>query len=204
MKLYNNCKVKIKSEKNFTKVDYTTGVQQGNNISPVLFLFVMQAFLDTLQLNSQPIQFSYFPENKNGNLATCKGRLLGQNTAAKGTSFEFFSSFYVDDSIFIFTNKQELHFALVQLNKHFACFGLTMHIGSPTTNTKTECMFFPATLSLANSQVKKNLIPENLILPDNSQIHFITKFKYLVSFITPLLNKGAKIESRIKKAISIM
>jgi hypothetical protein len=169
MNLYKNCKVKIKIGKNFTKVDYTTGVQQGKSMSPVLFLFVMQAFLDTLQLNSQPIQFSYFPENKNENLATCTGRLLGQNTAAKGTPFNFHSSFYVDNSFFIFTNKQELHSALVQLNKHFARFGLTMHIGCPTTKSKTECLFFfSATLKLAISQVEKNLIPENLILPDNS------------------------------------
>ncbi len=37
-KLYNNCKVKIKVGKGYTKVDYTTGVQQGDNMSPILFL----------------------------------------------------------------------------------------------------------------------------------------------------------------------
>jgi hypothetical protein len=81
----------------------------------------------------------------------------------------------MDDSFSIFTNKQELHFAPVQLNKQFACFGLTMHIGSPTTKSKTK--------------VKSILL---------------TKFKYLGSFITPLLNEDAEIESRIKKAKSIM
>jgi hypothetical protein len=110
----------------------------------------------------------------------------------------------MDDSFFIFTNKQEPHSALVQLNKHFTRFSLTMHVGSPTTKSQTKCMFFRATLSLAISQVEKNLIPENVILPDNSQIHFITKFKYLGSFIKLLLNKDTKIESRIKKAKSIM
>ena len=158
-KLYDNCKVKIKIGKNFTEVDYTTGVQQGDNMSPVLFLFVMQGFLDTLQLDAQPVQFSYFPENKNGNLATCKGRLLGQNTAAKGTTFDFRSSFYVDDSFFIFSNKPELSQALKKLNKHFARFGLTMHVGSSTTKSKTECMFFPATLILAIDQAQKKPTP---------------------------------------------
>ncbi len=51
------------------------GIHQGDNMSPVLFLFTMQAFLETLQLKSHPIQFSYFPENNNGNLHTSKGRL---------------------------------------------------------------------------------------------------------------------------------
>jgi hypothetical protein len=106
-KVYDNCKVKIKIGKNFTEVDYTTGVQQGDNMSPVLFLFVMQGFLDTLQLDAQPVQFSYFPDNKNGNLATCKGRLLGQKFAAKGTTFDFRSSFYVDDSFFSFSQTNQ-------------------------------------------------------------------------------------------------
>jgi hypothetical protein len=31
-KLYNNCKVKIKVGSDFTKLDYTTGVHQGDNM----------------------------------------------------------------------------------------------------------------------------------------------------------------------------
>jgi len=71
----------------FTEVDYTTGVHQGDNMSSVLFLFVIQAFLDTLKLQAQPVQYAFFPENKNGNLATIKGRLLSQNTSAKEHHF---------------------------------------------------------------------------------------------------------------------
>lgn len=71
-------------------------------MSPVLFLFVIQAFLDTLKHESQPMNFSYFPENKNGNTKTAKGRLVNQNTSAKGTMFDLQSSFYVDDSFLYF------------------------------------------------------------------------------------------------------
>jgi hypothetical protein len=58
-KLYKNCKVKIKAEKNFTEVDYTTGAHQVDNISLILFLFIIQAFFETLQLEAQPIKFSH-------------------------------------------------------------------------------------------------------------------------------------------------
>jgi hypothetical protein len=51
-KLYKNSKVKIKVGKRETLVDYTTGVHQGDNMSPVLFLFIMQAFLDTLRIDA--------------------------------------------------------------------------------------------------------------------------------------------------------
>jgi hypothetical protein len=79
-----------------------------------------------------------------------------------------------------------------------------MHVGSPTTKSKTEYMFFPATFNLAIDQAQKNLLPENFSLPDNSQIHFVSKFIYLGSIITPLLNKDAEIESRIREAKAIM
>jgi hypothetical protein len=52
--------------------------------------------------------------------------------------------------------------------------------------------------------VGKKLLPENLILPNDKQIHFVTKVKYLGSFIRSLLNEDAKIASRIKKAKSFM
>jgi hypothetical protein len=67
---------------------YTTGVHQGDNMSPILFLVAIQAFLDTLQLEAQPINFSYFPKNKNGNAEMAKGRLINQRTSAKGTTFD--------------------------------------------------------------------------------------------------------------------
>jgi hypothetical protein len=61
-----------------------------------------------LKLESPPINFSYFPENKNGNTKTTKGRLVNQNTSAKGTIFDLQSSFYVDDSFFIFQNRSDI------------------------------------------------------------------------------------------------
>ena len=112
---------------------------------PVLFRFVIQAsFLDTLQIQSQPVQFSYFPENKNGNSNTCKDRLLSQNNTAKGTTFSFNSSFYIDDSFFVFQTHQELLQAIIDLNKHFARFGLIMHLGSDNIKSKSEAMYFSA------------------------------------------------------------
>jgi hypothetical protein len=46
-KIHNNCKVKIKVGKKFTEIDYTTGMHQGDNMSPVLFLFSSDPSLST-------------------------------------------------------------------------------------------------------------------------------------------------------------
>ena len=203
-KLNTNCKVKIKVGKKYTEIDYTTGVHQGDNMSPVLFLFLIQAFLDTLQIRSQPIQYTYFPEHKNGNSKTCRGRLLSQNTTAKGTPFYFNSSFYVDDSFFIFQTRQELHQAIIDLDNHFARFGLIMHLGSDKIKSKSEAMFFPSSLKQARIDFSNNTLPEDILLPNNKKVHYVNKFKYLGSIITPLLNEDIEIEARIRKAKSIM
>jgi hypothetical protein len=42
------------------------------------------------------------------------------------------------------------------------------------------------TLKLAIAQAEKKLLPDNLILPNDQQIHFITKFKYLGYVAGPL------------------
>ena len=173
-------------------------------MSPVLFLFVIQAFLDTLKLSSKPIYFTYFPENKNGNISTTKGRLTSQNTTAKGTPFNFNTSFYVDDSFFIFETIEELRQATVELDQHFSRFGLIMHLGSETSRSKSEAMFFANSLMQARFNYENDILPSDLHLPNNKKVHFVENFKYLGSVITPLLNEDAGIDIRIKKAKSIM
>jgi len=203
-RLYSNCKVKIRVGTETIELHYTTGVHQGDNMSPVLFLFIMQAFLDTLHFKTQNIQFSYFPKNKNGNLQTSKGRLLGQNTKAQGSPFIFNSSLYIDDSFFCFQTRQELHQATIKLNAHFAHFGLTMHVGSNASKSKSGAMFFPASLKQAKQEVAVNVLPEDLTLPGGQTVHFVHKFKYLWSIITPLLNEDAEVKARIKKTKSLL
>jgi hypothetical protein len=58
--LCNNCKVRIKKGKKYTTVDYITGAHHGNSCH-VLFVFIIQ----TIEINSQPMIYSYFPENRN-------------------------------------------------------------------------------------------------------------------------------------------
>jgi hypothetical protein len=133
-------------------------------MSQILFLFVIQALLDTFYVEARPILFSHFPENNNGNLKTYKGRLLSQKSLAKRNPFEFRTSFFVDNSFFIFQNFQELQDAITQLNKHFARFRLTMNLGSESSKSKMECMNFPATLKDAKKQIYGKKYPKKYSL----------------------------------------
>ncbi len=53
-----------------------------------------------------------------------KGRLINQNAATKGTIFELQLSFYVEDSFFIFQDRNELKNTISVLDAHFSHFGL--------------------------------------------------------------------------------
>jgi hypothetical protein len=79
-----------------------------------------------------------------------------------------------------------------------------MHLGTPKTKSMSEAMYFPPSLKQAKGDFDNNVLPEDIFLPDNKKIHFLNKFKYLGSIITPLLNEDLEVETRIKKAKSLM
>ena len=195
---YKNSKVKVRSQKTYTEIKYTTGVHQDDNMTLIIFLFAIQAFLNNLKLSSKPMNFSHFPKNKNRNLNTNLVK------TPPGSTFYFNSSFNVDDSFFVFTTIQELHQAIIELHQHFSRFRLIMHLGSPSIKSKSEAMFFPASLKEARFNFDIDKLPNALQLPNNKKVYFVKNFKYLGSNFTPLLNEDAKIDARIKKAKSIM
>jgi len=47
--MYLNCTVLLKLGKVTSEIDYKSGVQQGDNMALILFLYVMQAAIETLQ-----------------------------------------------------------------------------------------------------------------------------------------------------------
>ena len=79
-----------------------------------------------------------------------------------------------------------------------------MHLGSDNIKSKSEAMYFPPSLKQAKIDFDSNSLPEDLLLPDKRKVHYVNKFKYLGSIITPVLNEDVEIEARIKKAKAIM
>jgi hypothetical protein len=107
--------------------------------------------------------------------------------------------------MFLFSTQNELEEAASKLQKHFERFGLIMHVGNSTTESKSEAMYFPPSLAEAKNLEKRGAIPEDIRLPQNDErISFTQSFRYLGSIITPLLNEDAEIEVQIKKAKLIL
>jgi hypothetical protein len=75
-KIYKNCSISCKTDKETINIKYSTGLQQGDNASPVLFAYA------SIPRHPQPIDIKpsecrCFKNPKNGNLKALNGQLIG-------------------------------------------------------------------------------------------------------------------------------
>jgi hypothetical protein len=59
------------------------------------------------------------------------------------TAYKILQCLYVDDGAFPFGTREDLKKGMELVYHHFGRFGLEMHIGRGTSQSKTECVFFP-------------------------------------------------------------
>ena len=164
-------------------------------MAPVLFIFVMQAFTDTINKNwtsrwgIQPMKYNFF--------SYIGGRLIAQNIKSKGKIFELMHLLYVDDGTFLFESREELELGAQMIYDTFQKLGLTMHVkGKEDKTSKSEAMYISPCFSKDNSS-DNNIQPISLI---EGQITFCAQFKYLGSMIVNNLKDEIEVNTRIKKA----
>jgi hypothetical protein len=141
----NICVLKIEKEK--VEIPQTVGVRQGDNMAPVLFLFLMTAFAETLETvwREKGIPILKVMTASDDNMI--KGKICSHTptmfTAKTLTAYEILQCLYVDDGAFPFGSREDLTQGMNLIFHHFGRFGLEMHIGRGTSTLKTECVFFP-------------------------------------------------------------
>jgi hypothetical protein len=196
-KMYKDSTVIFKTGQETREIPYEIGVKQGDNMAPVLFIYLMNAFAETLskKWTFDKLEYKWFPKTKNGNR---NGRLTGQSPKAKGTLFDLFYFLYVDDGAMLFNNREDLEAGTTLLFSHFARFGLEMHIGRENKNSKTECMYFPAF-----NEKYQDENTENISVGDGF-VSFTKEFKYLGSLITSELDDAVDVDARIAQANKAM
>ncbi len=174
----------------------TCGVKQGDNLGPILFIFVIQAVSITLdkKWNFQKPNFRWRPFSIIGRP---QGSLTGMNYRNKGQSCSQWKSYYVDDAAFLLLNRSDATEASKLIVSHFRRFGLTVHAGVRNTeeSSKTEAMYFPAPLKEPAADAIADIELDN-----NGYFSFTKEFKYLGSTFTPELNDTINVEKRIDQA----
>ena len=148
-RMYQDLVVVLKIEKEVEEILQEVGVRQGDNMAPVLFLFLMSAFAETLELEwkRQGIEVITVQTASEENLmegkAAVKSHTIRQYESRTLTAYEILQCLYVDDGAFVFSTRTDMTKGLEMIFRHFAKLGLEMHIGRGETLSKTECVFFP-------------------------------------------------------------
>ena len=182
------------------KIPYSIGVQQGDNMAPILFNFLMQAFAETMnqkwseQWDIKKLQLNYMNKGTNS-----KGRLNNQKSIAKGTPFNLFYLLYIDDGAFLFESREDLQKGTEMLHEHFDLFGLKLHIGEDNLISKSEAMYISPNLTEDETN-SLNVDYESDIPVKNGKIRMTKKFKYLGAYISNDLKDDYEIDTRITKA----
>ena len=118
-------------------MDSTIGVRQGPCEGPVLFLFVMQAAIKTLQWPDGVAR----PEFKTRKSGVTMGENLNRKRDA--TLFELWASLFADDCALFFNLRDDLITGSNHIFAHLRKFGFQTHIGRGARASKTEAMYFP-------------------------------------------------------------
>ncbi len=104
--MYTNLKVVLKIDKEIREIIQSVGVRQGNNMAPVLFLFLMSAAAETLKIEWKQagIKVLTVAHSPNEDLATgcLRGHTPKMYNSCKLTAYEIFQLLYVNNGAFPF------------------------------------------------------------------------------------------------------
>ncbi len=146
--MYTNITVVIlKIDKEICEILQSVGVRQGDNMAPILFLFLMSAAAETLELawkraNIEVLTVAHTPANEL-DTGCVQGYTPKMFTSRNLTAYEIYQLLYVDDGTFPFPTRDALTKGLALIHSHFARFVLKVHIVRNGNPSKTECIFFP-------------------------------------------------------------
>ncbi len=150
----NICVLKI--EKETVENPQTIGICQGDNMAPVLFLFLMTVFAETLEIiwREQAIPILKVVTASDDNLINGKicSHTPAMFTSQNLTAYEIIQCIYVDDGAFPFGSREDLTRGMEVIFHHFDRFGLEMHICRGSSPSKIECVFFPPTQFFQHTQ----------------------------------------------------
>jgi hypothetical protein len=198
-KLYKNVTYHMNVAGKKKSFESTCGVKQGDNLGPILFIFMIQAVSTTLdkKWNFETPDFRWHGMKKDGSHKWNPNLGKGTSTATEGTPFSFWKSYYVDDAAFLFLNRKDIEQASKLIMSHFKRFGLTVHSGSKRNDkpSKTEAMYIPKPCQQPTVEDTKEIM-----LDEDRFFAYCTKFKYLGTSFTPELNDSNDVQARIDQA----
>ena len=189
-RLHENIIAKFKLGKEEMEIPNTSGTKQGDPLAAILFLFFIQACMETLNLKA--LEYRTGAEAKQMEFGVAGVR---PNVKRGVVSFNIGYSLYADDAGVLFESREELSEGLRHIHEHFHRFGLTMHVGRDGSKSKTECMYYAG----KGNHIDVDL-SDIIVTNDGGYVTFCDRFPYLGSRFTTSLRAGEDVKYRIQKA----
>jgi hypothetical protein len=186
IRLHTNASIKFKVGEVDTAVPSSIGVRQGSVEGPSLFLFIMQAALETVE----------WPAAKPIYCTREAGMTQGERWDRKNDVevFDLWMSLFADDCALMFTTREDMIAGTNYIYHHLKRFGLLMHIGKGKEQSKTEAMYCePRGSSQEDGDTSNFDVHDGFV-------SFTDNFKYLGSYIHHTLTSEADISARITSA----
>ena len=184
-------KFKINDQADDAEVASSIGVRQGSNSGPVLFLFIMQAAMETMEW---PVPEPQFCTAKEGEPERLYGERYNRKRGAR--CFGLPPSLFADDCAVIFDSRDDLQVGMTYMIEHLKRFGLNIHVGKGSTASKTECMFYPK----PRTPVSSGDTSDVTVTADGGFLSFCKVFRYLGTHVDSSLDSKVDIQTRIDKA----
>ena len=114
-------------------------------MSPVLFLFLIMAFAETLEKEWIKVDLNMFNMRQHTHSPCDVGKITGHKKKSfdPGTLLALFCVIYVDNGMFTFEDCDQITQGLTLIYHHFTRFGLKMHVDNGKNTSNTKCEFFP-------------------------------------------------------------
>ncbi len=111
-RIYHNNTCMLKIENEIKEIPQSVGVRQGDNMAPVLFLFLMTAFAQTLELKWKKSVIPILSVMTAGNEHLADGKICSHTPkmvkSKKLTTYEILQCLYVDDGAFPFGTREDM------------------------------------------------------------------------------------------------
>ena len=192
IRLHEHAKIKVKVGEVESELDSSIGVRQGSCEGPVLFLFIMQAAMETM----------CWPVPKPEFRTRVDGVTMGEKSERKrgATTFDHWCSLFADDCAIFFNSRADLEKGASYLFNHLRKFGLQVHVGKGDNPSKTEAMYFPPPrVEYSAADTSRITVLDSIGTPVGF-VDFTKEFRYLGSIIHHSLTSDADVDKRIKSA----